>query len=318
MIAAASASTKDGDGRRGVSSWPREAMRMSADGKILEGKLCMASRQYLEEALRRLMPSFRDGVGWMMVDGNWYPGECFNPAHGHPVPFTVEDHWRANMELIQRIHRAYPKVYIEFHDPVTWALERYSPINYGYGLPFSHNENWAFEMMWHPLEEIKSGRAAILYNYNLACNIPLYVTVCLDNDNEHCLALWWFASTCRHLGLGGVFRDPLISAAQKNAMVLYDKLSRYFKRGRFYGFGESVHLHVLPEENSFVVNLFNLSAETRQLHTEVSPAQIGLDVNRYYTGYGLMDVDPKKGVFIIDRTMEPWSTEVFESRALPS
>jgi hypothetical protein len=278
----------------------------------------MGSRQYLEEAVRRLMPHFRDGVSWMMVDGNWYPGECYNPAHGHPVPYTIEDHWRTNMELVERIHRAYPRVYIELHEPVTWGTSRYSPIYYKYAPPLSHTENWAFEMMWHPLDEIKNGKATVLYNINLACNIPWYVTVNLDNDNEHCLALWWFASTCRHLGMGGTNENPLIAAAHKAAMARYDKLSRYFKRGKFYGYGESVHLHVLPEENSLVMNLFNLSAETRRVQAEIALANIGLDVNRWYTAYGLVDLDRKKGTFVIDRTMEPWSAEVFECRAVPS
>ncbi len=172
--------------------------------------------------------------------------------------------------------------------------------------------------MWHPLEEIRSGRAAVLYNYNLACNIPLYSTLNLGDDNQHCLALWWFASTCRHLGIGGTHPNPLIAMAQKSAMAQYRKLNRYFKRGRFYGYGESVHVHVLPDENAFVVNVFNLSAETRKIKAEIPLAELGLDANRWYTTHGLMNADSRKGTVSISREMEPWSAGVFEVRAVPS
>lgn len=305
---------------KGVLSWPREAFRMSADGKVLEGKLCMGSQQYLEEALRRVLPHFRDGVRWMMIDGNWYPGECYNPAHGHPVPYTIEDHWRANIELVSRIHSKYPQVYLELHEPVTWATQRYSPIYYKYCPPLSHDENWAFEMMWAPLEQIKSGRALVLYNYNLACNIPLYTTVNLGEDNEHCLALWWFASTCRHLGVGGINPNPMIAMAQKSAIAKYQKLNRFFKRGKFYGYGESVHAHVLPSENAFVVLIFNLSTEVRRIKADILLTELGLDLNRWwYSNYGeLANIDSTKGTVGIDREMEPWSVDVFEIRAVPS
>ena len=306
----------DPHGGKGVLSWPRKALRMSAGGKVIEGSLCMGSRQYIEEALRRVMPHFRDGVRWMMVDGNWYPGECYNPAHGHPIPYTIADHWRANIELVERIHREHPQVYIELHDPVTWALQRYSPIYYKYRPSLSHDENWAFELMWHPLEEIRSGRANVLYNYNLSCNIPLYSTVNLGDDNQHCLALWWFASTCRHLGIGGTHPNPLIAMAQKSAMAQYRKLNRYFKRGKFYGYGESVHVHVLPDENAFVINVFNLSAEARKIKAEIPLAELGLDANRWYTTHGLGNVDSRKGTVSINREMEPWSAGVFEVRAV--
>ena len=309
----------DEHGGRGVSSWPREALRMDSQGKLIEGKLCMGARQYLDEALERLMPHFRDGVGFMMVDGNWYPGECCNPDHGHPIPYTIEDHWNANMELVTRIHREYPAVLIELHDPVTWALQRYSPIYYKHGLPHSWNENWAIEMMWHPLADIKSGKARCLYHYNVACNIPLYVHVDLRTDNRHCLVLWWFASTCRHLGIGGTHPDPTVVLAQKHAMRHCGKLSRFYKRGNFFGYGEEVHVHVLPEENAFTINLFNLSEETTRISADIGFEELGLDVNCWYTvGAPGNRFDTEKNALQVVRTLEPWSAEVLEIHQVQS
>ena len=44
-----------------------------------------------------------------------------NPNHGHPVPYRMEDHIRANLDLAQRIHAKYPKVLIEMHDMLAAA-----------------------------------------------------------------------------------------------------------------------------------------------------------------------------------------------------
>ena len=114
-----------------------------------------------------------------------------------------------------------------------------------YGLPGSYDENWGFELMWHPMEDIITGRARSLYYYNLGCNVPIYLHVDLRDDNEHCLVLWWYASTCRHLGIGGTHRNRAIANAQKKAMAVYGELQQFYKRGDFYGLDEEIHIHVL-------------------------------------------------------------------------
>jgi hypothetical protein len=35
---------------------------------------------------------------------NFWNGGCLNPDHGHPVPYTFEDHIRANVGLAARVH----------------------------------------------------------------------------------------------------------------------------------------------------------------------------------------------------------------------
>ena len=44
-------------------------------------------------------------------------------------------------------------------------------------------------------------------------------------------------------------RIPRVAALQRHAMRRYRALDRYYKRGEFFGFGQEVHVHVLPEEH---------------------------------------------------------------------
>jgi hypothetical protein len=300
-----------------VPSWPADSWRLARNGQMVEGDVCLGSRQYLDEAERRLLQHCADGVVFLMFDGNWWYGSCWNPDHGHPVPYTMEDHCRANVDLAQRIHAQYPHVLIEMHDPITGGSTlRYTPVYYKYGLPGSYDENWGFELMWSSMEDILSGRAKALYYYNMACNVPIYLHVDLREDNEHCLVLWWYASTCRHLGIGGTHSDPMIAEAQKRAMKRYRELERFYKRGNFYGTSEEVHFHSLPEENAFVVNLFNLSDENRIITGTIDVEEMGLVRDRWYVTPKGGSFDLEAGTFTIRRRLAPWSAWVAEARAL--
>jgi hypothetical protein len=301
---------------RGVPSWPREAFQMDAQGEVIEGAVCLGSQQYLDMAAERLLAHCADGVSFLMFDGNWWNGGCWNPEHGHPVPYTKEDHARANLELARRVHEQYPDVLIEMHDTISGgSLQRYTPVYYKYGLPGSFDDNWGLELMWQPMEDLRSGRARSLYYYNLGCNVPAYLHIDLRDDNSHCVVLWWYASTCRHLGIGGTHPDPMVAQAQRMAMERYRQLERYYKRGEFYGMGEEIHVHVLPEEQSLVVNLFNLSDKERVIEGSLSFARMGLDPSRWY--------DMKKGLGIsqaaeelaVRRQLPAWGAEVWEVRS---
>ena len=128
------------------------------------------------------------------------------------------------------------------------------------------------------------------------------------------MVLWWYASTCRHLGIGGTHQQPAVVAAQKAAMRTYHDLERFFKRGEFYGINEEVHLHVLPEENAFVVNLFNLSDQKRTISGSMELDRLGLQGMRLAAGSKDADAKGigslKDGVWTIQRDMAPWSAEV--------
>ena len=302
---------------RGVDTWPAEAFQMDENGEIIEGAVCLGSSQYLDEAARRLLAHCADGVTFLMFDGNIWNGGCWNPDHGHPLPYTKEDHARANLELARRIHVEYPDVLIEMHDVVAGgSLQRYTPVYYKYGLPGSYDDNWGFELMWQPMEDIRSGRARSLYYYNLGCNVPIYLHIDLRDDNAHCVVLWWYASTCRHLGIGGTHPDPVVAQAQKLAMNTYRRLDRFFKRGAFYGLHEEAHVHVLPEEHACVINLFNLSAEERIVGGTISFARMGLDPDRWYVQPKGGHIDRQAGTLVIHRRMAPWSAEVVEVRSV--
>lgn len=302
---------------RGTSTWPQEARQMQADGTVIDGAVCQGSLQYLDEAEKRLLAQCGDGVGFLMFDGNWWNGGCWNPAHGHPVPYTMEDHVRAQLDLARRIHKRHPRVLTEMHDMVSGGVvQRHAPVYYGHGLPGSYDENWGFELMWQPMEDIRSGRARSLYWYNLACNVPLYLHIDLRDDNEHCLVLWWYASTCRHLGIGGTHADPRVVEAQKRAMKRYRRLDRFYKRGCFFGIHERAHVHALAEENAFVVNLFNLSAEERVVEGSIPVRRMGLNADLWYVTPKGGRFDGQDGTFAVGRRMAPWSAEVVEVRSI--
>ncbi len=317
-----------------VKTWPQEAVRLAPEssgiasarlevpavraGQMFGPLLCLGSQQYLQEAEKRLLANCADGAVFLMYDGNWWNGGCQGTNHGHPVPYRWEDHIRANLDLAQRIHARYPKVLIEMHDPITGgSTARVTPVYYKYGLPGSYDENWGFELMWDPLADIKQGRTRSLYYYNLGCNVPVYLHVNLSQDNESCVVLWWYASTCRHLGIGGTSPKPAVVMAHKQAMKRYRELDRFFKRGEFYGISEEIHLHTIPRENAFVVNAFNLSDQTRVIAGEIDLARLGVDPKHQFTSAdGLGTV--RDGRYVLSLELPPWSARVAHFQARPS
>ena len=148
-----------------------------------------------------------------------------------------------------------------------------------------------------------------MYYYNLGCNVPLYLHIDLRKDNEHCVVLWWYASTCRHLGIGGTSSNPAVVEAQQAAMQRYRELERFYKRGEFFGINEEIHLHVLPRENAFVVNVFNLSDQPRTVAGSIALDKIGLDANKRYNGSSAWGT-VEGGELKVQLRMEPWSAQV--------
>jgi len=79
---------------------------------------------------------------------------------------------------------------------------------------------------------------------------------------------------------------------------------------------EEAHVHVLPAEGAFVVNLFNLSADERIIEGSIAVTQMGLDPDRYYVTPKGGAFDRTSGAFSIRRRMAPWSAWVAEVRSL--
>jgi hypothetical protein len=224
---------------------------------------------------------------FMMFDEFDWRGPCYAPNHGHPVPSTPEGHVRVVYGLIHQLKRRLPGILVEAHDPVwPWGV-RYLPIYFDQTLdaswrPGSYKENWGFEFMWKPIEDLSSGRALCLYYYNLACDIPLYDHITAEYDNDACLGFWWYASTIRHLGIGG--KKGLDSRqinkthwqAYLKAMERYGRLRDWLVRGRFICLDEWTYLHVLAGRPSGVLVAFNTGEQPVERTIVLKSADLGL------------------------------------------
>ncbi|MGH2346964.1 MAG: hypothetical protein ACRDG4_17195, partial [Chloroflexota bacterium] len=250
-------------------------------------RVCCASTAWKELKKRRLLALAEAGATFFMFDFLDYNREgehvgrrqpaCVDPSHGHAVPLSRQAHAEGVLEVIQAVKAAYPHVLIEAHDRVNGGLQDYHPLYYQHRLPNSFDENWGFEYMWDPYYDLLSGKALSLYEYNLAYDIPLYLHIHEGRDSTTMLAFWWYASTCRHLGIGGVSdpQSPLYTAL-KQAVTRYRRLKRFFTQGEFVGLDTFSHLHVLPDRAAAVALFFNLSSEPQTRTVTFDPARIGL------------------------------------------
>ena len=153
---------------------------------------------------------------------------------------------------------------------------RYTPTYFMYDKPGGFNDLWGFEFMNDPLIDITSRRAFCLYYLNLVYDIPVYLHIKLWKDNPNALMLWWYLSTCRHIGMGGKPTDPAIWEAQKQAMKTYLPLKKFYSQGEFHGLDETIHVHTLPGLKSSVIDCFNLEHQPVTRHVQFSLADIGL------------------------------------------
>jgi len=264
------------------TAYPLSAHRRNGEGG-LEAGLCSASPGYMETKRERLLELARAGFVYYMFDGTAYTGECWDPDHGHSLPLRRSEHCRSIHDLARAVHEEYPDIIIELHDPILGGVpERYAPMHYLHGLPGGFDEGWGFEYMWDPMEDIISGRAISLYYYNLAYSLPLYLHIDLRKDNANALEFWWYASTCRHLGVGGKHGDPAVWEAHRDAMRHYRRLKAFFTRGIFLGYGEEVHLHLLPE--GAVLNVFNLDSKAHCREIEIPVGDLGFSVGEVSDG----------------------------------
>jgi hypothetical protein len=258
------------------SADPPEARVINKDGKPDDLLVCFASPAFLDTKEKRLLELCRNGAVFLMFDSDQYSGPCYDKTHGHSIPSTREEHAKALFELARRVKAKYPHVLIELHDPITGPCGiHYTPTYFGYAPPHSFDCLWGHEFMWNPLDDLLSGRAVSLYYYNLAYGIPIYLHVSLKQDNENALVFWWYASTCRHLGVGGK-PGPAAWEADRRAMRTYLPLKRFYTQGEFYGIDEMVHAHTLPDIRESVLNVFNLTDKPTQKKVRFRAADIGL------------------------------------------
>ncbi len=258
------------------ASYPPAARQRGADGQP-RSDLCVASAQYMQLKIERLRALCRDGAYFLMFDGSWYDQPCYDPAHGHTVPSTRQAHVDAILQIAQGVHAAYPNVVIEQHDPIIGpGTPRYTPTYFMHAKPGAFDELWAFEFMLDALDDLRSRRAFALYDYNLAYSLPMYIHIDLRTDNAQAVGFWWFASTCRHLGVGGQHPDPAVWAAHRAAMQAYLAHKRFFTQGVFYGLDETAHAHTLAEAGACVLNVFNLTDAPVVRTLRFTLAEVGL------------------------------------------
>jgi hypothetical protein len=270
----------------------------TAEGKTLpffvrsdlyaNARVCCASTAWKALKKERLLALAEAGATFFMFDFVDYNIEgdhggvpqhgCTDPTHGHPVPLTRQGHAEGVLEVIQAVKSAYPHVLIEAHDRIDGGMQDYHPLYFQHRPPHSFDENWGFEYMWDPYYDLLSGKATSLYEYNLAYDIPLYLHIHEGRDSPTMLAFWWYASTCRHLGIGGVSdRQTLLYAALKQAVGRYRRLKPFFAQGDFVGIDMFTHLHVLADRNAAVAVLFNLGQEPQTRTVTLDLPRLGLN-----------------------------------------
>jgi hypothetical protein len=252
------------------------AQVLTKEAKKADFLICHPCPGFLDTKEKLLLELCRNGAVFLMFDSDQYSGPCYDKTHGHSIPSTREEHAKATCELARRIKAKYPNVLIELHDPITGPSSvHYTPSYFGYNPPTSFDCLWGHEFMWAPLDDLLSRRAVSLYYYNLAYDIPIYLHVSLKQDNEQALVFWWFASTCRHLGVGGK-PGPAAWEADKRAMKTYMPLKRFYTQGAFYGIDEMVHAHTLADLRQSVLNVFNLTDKPVEKEVRLRATDIGL------------------------------------------
>ena len=245
---------------------------------------CLCANDFwVEEKTRRILELAKEGIDFFMFDFTALSMfmvddlGCCSKEHGHEVPMQRKTHAENIFKVIQNVKKNFPNILIEAHDR---GVQPRHPLYYQHSLPHSFDENWGFECMWNPLQDLLSNRATQLFEYNMAYSIPLYLHINENSDNENMLQFWWYASLARHLGIGGLSdKESPKYKALKEAMSLYKKLKPFFTRGTFYGIDKDIHLHVDEINNTGVITAYNRSSRKRHIEIQINHLRYGLDVN---------------------------------------
>lgn len=283
--------------------------RRDANGDVVRwhglyegGYVCPASSTWKDLKTERLLALAEAGTTFFMFDFCDYHLEstktgiahhngepCSDRTHGHAVPMSLEEHSRGVIEVMQRVKAKYPDLLIEAHDRVSGGIQDYMPLYYEHNLDghVTFDEHWGFEYMWNPYMDLLSGKALSLYEYNLAFDIPLYLHINLGFDNTAALSFWWYASTCRHLGLGGIKPGHRNWDGHVAAMRSYLALKPFFAAGRFVGLDRTLHGHVLDERQSAVLVAFNLGSDAVVLEHTIELQLMGIPPDAKLNGDGI-------------------------------
>jgi hypothetical protein len=276
------------------------------------GLICSYAPAFHDVKLRQLLELADKGANFLMYDGTQYTGPCYDPTHGHSLPLTRYEHTIGYYELVQKVKAKHPEILIEMHDPVAGPTDkRYTPVYFYYAHP-AEFELWGYEYMWNSMDDLLRGAAYMLYYTNLAYNIPIYLHVNLKADNANALVFWYYASTCRHLGVGGKHSDPNVWQAHKDAMKTYLRLKPFFTQGEFYGVDELTHIHTLRDKNAAVINCFNVQKEPLVKHLRFKLSDVGLSSSGSYRITGAYSWQQDGDIIDITLQMSALSASVIE------
>jgi len=242
-----------------------------------------ANEHWVKEKTRRILELANEGIDFFMFDFtdlSMFMADdlgCFSRDHGHEIPMQRQTHAENIFKVIQNVKKIYPHILIEAHDR---GVKPRHPLYFQHNLPHSFDENWGFECMWNPMQDLLSGRSTQLFEYNLAYSIPLYLHINENSDNENMLSFWWYASLARHLGVGGLKdRDSVKYIALKQAIALYKQIKPILTRGMFYGISNVVHLHVAEDNSSGVITAYNLTSRKKKVIIQLDLTKYSLQVN---------------------------------------
>jgi hypothetical protein len=297
-----------------LEGFPEECRRMDKDG-TRQKEICPASSLYMEMKIARFKELCKNGAAFLMYDGSWFLDGCCDKSHGHSLPLTHDEHLDAILRIEREVHAEYPHVLIEQHDPMAGpGTVRYAPTYFLHAKPGAFDELWGYEYMWDIMDDVTTRRAVALYYANLAYSIPIYLHIDLRKDNPRAMAFWWYASTCRHLGVGGKHADPATWEAHKSAMRTYLSLKRFFTQGVFHGLDEMVHVHTLPDLREAVLNVFNIENKTENKTIRFRLSDVGLPE-------GAVEVEgasftAKNGEVILEVSMPGASHQLVKVRVL--
>jgi hypothetical protein len=157
--------------------------------------------------------------------------------------------------------------------------------------------------------DLLSGKALSLYEYNLAYDIPAYLHINLHFDNVTALAFWWYASTCRHLGLGGVKPGHKNWESHCAAMREYLRLKPFFAEGRFVGLDRMLHGHVLDARKAAVLSAFNLTSDPVDLAQAIDFKLMGIPAGATLKGDGISN---ENGTWMLRRKLAALSPATIE------
>ena len=169
--------------------------------------------------------------------------------------------------------------------------------------------------MWDPYLDLLSGKASPV-RVQPGLEIPLYLHINIGHDSSTMLAFWWYASCCRHLGIGGLDEKDEQWPRLVEAMQIYRRLQPWFAWGQFI-WPRPPHPPARPRgpDRSAVLTAYNLGSEEGKRSVTVDLSVLGLNAapevaSSPPTALAAQSTD--KGTLVLDLQIAPLSPLIVE------